>query len=290
MIYLVKMKQKLFLGISLLLAPVLLSGCSFRNPSTALQINTAPAANIFMDGKMMGKTPYLNNQLKAGEYTLKLIPEVTDTPLSFWEGKVKLNPGVLTLIDYEFGATENVSSGEILTLEKGKDKKKAGLTVISNPDGAMVSVDGEMKGFTPITLEDISPGDHQILVSKEGFTEKQVKANAQGGYLLLANVKLAQEGVSTVATPSGGPVSVTPTTSPVPQKTSTAVGGHQVTIKETPTGWLRVRAEASTTSEEIARVNPGEQYPLLDEKDGWYQIEYETGKKGWISGQYATKL
>lgn len=290
MIYLLKMKRELFLAAFLLLAATLLSGCSLKSSPSALQISTTPVANVFIEGKTSGKTPYQNSQMKAGEYTIKLIPEDTNTPLSFWEGKVKLNPGVLTLVNYEFGTTENTSSGEILTLEKGKDKKKAGLTVISDPDGVMVSVDGETKGFTPITLEDISIGDHQILLSKAGFKERLIKAKTVMGFKLVANVKLSQE-ESLAATPEPS-TSVTPTSfvSPTPSKTSGVPAGSQVKIKETPTGWLRVRAEASTASEEIARVNPGEQYPLLDEKNGWYQIEYETGKKGWISAQYADKL
>ena len=65
--------------------------------------------------------------------------------------------------------------------------------------------------------------------------------------------------------------------------------GQTVLIKETPTGWLRVRGEPSTVGAEVGRVNPGEKYTLLEEKDGWFQIEYEEGKNGWISGQYAEK-
>jgi len=63
-----------------------------------------------------------------------------------------------------------------------------------------------------------------------------------------------------------------------------------VLIKETPTGWLRVRMEPSTTATEAAKVNPGEKYPLLEEKGGWYKIRYSGDKEGWISAQYATKF
>jgi len=38
----------------------------------------------------------------------------------------------------------------------------------------------------------------------------------------------------------------------------------------------------------LAKVNPGETYPYSnEEKNGWYKIEYETGKEGWISKVYA---
>jgi len=53
---------------------------------------------------------------------------------------------------------------------------------------------------------------------------------------------------------------------------------------------VRVRKEPSTASDEVAKVNDGEQYPLLDSQSGWYQIEYAAGQTGWISGQYAEKF
>jgi uncharacterized protein YgiM (DUF1202 family) len=59
---------------------------------------------------------------------------------------------------------------------------------------------------------------------------------------------------------------------------------------DTPTGFLRVRKEASTTAEEIGRVNPGEFFRLLDEQNSWYKIEFQTDKEGWVSGQYAQKF
>jgi N-acetylmuramoyl-L-alanine amidase len=63
-----------------------------------------------------------------------------------------------------------------------------------------------------------------------------------------------------------------------------------VVIKNTPTGWLRVRMEPSLSATEAAKVKPGEKYTLLDEKNGWYKISYKEGEEGWISGRYAKKL
>ena len=60
-----------------------------------------------------------------------------------------------------------------------------------------------------------------------------------------------------------------------------------VEIKETPTGWLRVRSAPSTNATESGQVKPGETYSYLEEEEnGWYKIEFE-GKPGWISGTYA---
>lgn len=285
------MRKLLILG-SLLFCVIFLAGCSLKKAPAALQINTTPVANVFIDGKLMGKTPFQSSNLKAGEISLKLIPESATIPLASWEGKIKLNNGVLTLIERDFAADEASSSGQILTLEKIKDKKAASLSLISDPDGALVHLDGEAKGFTPLTLDKIGVGDHQITVSKEGFTERLVKAKAIEGFKLIANVKLAQEIEEPVASLSGTPtptgIGKKPSATPTDGESQSASG--EVLIKETPTGWLRVRSSPSTSATELTKVNPGEKYPLLEEKSGWYKIEYEEGKVGWISGQYASKL
>jgi len=57
-----------------------------------------------------------------------------------------------------------------------------------------------------------------------------------------------------------------------------------VTIKDTSTGWLRVREKPG--GKEIGRVYPGEEYKFIGQESGWYQIEFEGGE-AWISGSWA---
>ena len=63
-----------------------------------------------------------------------------------------------------------------------------------------------------------------------------------------------------------------------------------VVIKNTPTGWLRVRSGPGTNFAEIDRVFPGESFPLLEENENWYKIELEGRTNGWISAQYTNKI
>ena len=110
----------------------------------------------------------------------------------------------------------------------------------------------------------------------------------------MVNSKLAQETEPT-PTPTLEPgLSPTPTkkatVTPTPKPKTTPVAGQvTVVVKGTPAGWLRVREEASSSSKELARVDEGDEFTLLEEKNGWYKIAYEQGKEGWISGQYAEK-
>lgn len=307
------MIRKLVVFLALIFTGGLLSGCSFKKAPAALQIKSKPIANVFIDGKLLGKTPYQASDLKAGEMSVKLIPESDTTPLVSWEGKVKINSGVLTLIERELTSSEGASSGQILTLEKIKDKNQASLSVVTDPDGALVKVDGESKGFAPLVVDKFGEGDHEILISKDGYTEKTISAKAILGYRLIINVKLAQAGLaietSPTVTPTFGPSpkpSATPkpgksSPTPVPTKSQSVVSptpgitgnlGY-ILIKENSLGFLRVRNSPGLSGTEIAKIqpiDPQKKYLLLEEKSGWYKIVYEEGKEGWVSGTYATKV
>ncbi|MCL5090700.1 MAG: PEGA domain-containing protein [Patescibacteria group bacterium] len=285
------MKKNVLL-FSLLLPVLFLSGCSLKKPPSALQINSVPTASVFIDGKSVGKTPYQSNSLSPAELSIKLIPDSTTTPLTSWEGKIKLNPGVLTLVERDFASTDESSSGQILTLEKLKDKKTTSLSLVAYPDGTLVNIDGEARGLTPLSLETIGEGDHQISLSKEGYVDKIIKAKAVLGYKLIVNAKLAQQSESSSPTSATAAASPSPVASAAPTKSPVSLPDPEkpfVEIKETPTGWLRVRSEASTSATEVARVKPGEKYPLVEEKEDWFKIRYASEKEGWVSQSYATK-
>jgi hypothetical protein len=305
------MLKKLLISVSLLSLPLIFSGCLPGSQPAALKIDTSPRSSVFIDGKHMGTTPYLNEDLKSGQISLKLVPE-SDVELATWETQVKLIPGIQTVINYDFGPTSQASSGETLNME-ANHQNTASLVIVSQPDASVVRVDGENKGFTPLAIDDISEGDHQILVSSPGFKERSLRIHTRNGYRLTATVQLAEELTSPdnlTPTPTGEPSEATPSastspqpspsTSPTPKATGaitpqpTISGTPErpyVKISSTPTGWLNVRNKPSTADSQIlTKANPGDTFPLKDEQSGWYQIEYETGKLGWIAGQYAEKF
>jgi len=293
----------------------LLSGCSllnFLNPKqpAALKVNTTPASTVFIDGKHAGTTPYLDEQLTPGEITLKLVPQEASEKAIPFESLIELTAGVVTVVNHQFATEDTTSASEILTLQPN-NRSVASLSVVSQPDAAVVRLDGESKGFTPLVVDQLDAGDHQLLISSPGYQERTISIKAQTGYRLTVSAQLAKQDTPKImeetdttdqeATPSADDtdtksLSPTPTgkISPTPSKTTsktdtTAPEKPYVKINDTPTGWLRVRDEPSLNSEEIARVNPGETFSLKDEQSGWYQIELKDGKLGWIAGQYAEK-
>ena len=286
------MLKKLLISLSFLSLTVFLTGCTLPGrKKSALSVSTTPQATIFLDGEHLGQTPYYNEKLKPGDYVLKIVPESSGQALNPWEGRVTLSPGILTVVNRELGLTQDSSSGEVLSFEPSADKKATSISVVTTPDGAVVNLDGEPKGFAPISLDNTTEGDHILLISSPGYQDKTIKAKTVKGNKLIVSVQLAravavpivddepQQEATPAASPKASPKTGSATTPAKPY----------VTIDSPDTGWVRVRAEASTASEELTKVDHGESFPLVDEQSGWYQIEYATGKNGWISGKYAEK-
>jgi len=266
-----------------------------------------PKSTVFLNDNHVGQTPYFNEEIKEGDYTLKIVPDSTSEPLLTWQGIVKLYPGIMTVVSRNLAASENQMSGYTLSLEPISDKEATKVSVISTPDGVVVNIDGEPKGFTPLSLDDVLEGERQITLSSPGFKEETLTAKVVKGHKLLIDVQLAKQEVleeadeDEEATPSAdksddevdedeeidGFLDEDEEASP-----GAEMARPYVKIKDTPTGWLNVRSEPSTAGKDetvLVKIYPGEVYKFIEvNQTGWYKIEYEKGKQGWIAGQYAT--
>lgn len=298
----------------LLFFSLFLSSCTLpfigKRKQAAFQITSTPKAAVFLDSEHVGSTPYFDEKLKPGDYTVKLVPESGEGNLP-WEARVKLSPGILTVVSRELGDSIDSSSGYVLSLEEVPGKKNTSLAVVSTPNGAVVKVDGEPKGFAPIVVENIAADEHLLVVSSPGYVEKSIKAKTIEGYKLTASVQLAQvpeseesdsaEASTDKEEEATGSADLREKIENEAKKTkktatSSAEPGDElprpyVKIKDTPTGWLNVRSEPSTAKKEesiLTKIDPGELFPFIEvNSTGWYKIEYKDGEEGWISGQYA---
>lgn len=243
--------------------------------NAAISLDAYPASTVYIDGQEAGTTPYENDNITAGEKTIKLVPEQGDISTT-WERKIFLNPNTQTFINWEFSSNPELSGGRLIYLEKTSLKDKAGLTVTCKPDDCSVSIDGQMRGFSPLNLEDIEEGEHRISISAPDYKEVEIMGRTLNSYRLAIEVTLIKQDEDIVE-------DLTPT------PTETEIG-PMVKIKDTSTGWLRVRDGAGTANQELTKVEPGEEFPFIEEDSGWYKIEYEEGEEGWISADYAEKL
>lgn len=270
----------LFVGIILILASI---GLFLRQKvfvgDAQLSVESSPEATVFVNGEQVGTTPY-DVKMKPQEVEVRLIPFADgNNGLAIYETKVELTEGAQTVINHFFGATDDLSSGFVVSFKK-VGEKNASLAVVSSPEVAELSVDGQIVDITPHKVSPITLGEHAVRVSASGYSPLEVTLRAVEGYELSTFVKLAR--VLQEEKPE-----TEESLEPEAKKTVVEIG-------ETPVGFLRVRSEASTASNEVARVEPGKRYPYLEEKEvggkTWYKIEYEESKSGWVSGEYAKKI
>ncbi len=258
-----------------------------QNEFGSLKVQSYPASTIFLDNVATGKpTPYRDDRIRVGEYSIKLIPVGDATQSASWQGRVKINKNTLTYVNRELGNSDVTSAGEIFMVTKmenrPKNKNYGELYIETDPQGAIVFLDNDEKGIAPLLLSDILEGTHELKIFMPGFFPRINKVNIDAGYRVSAMVKLAIDQSQKRATDSGT------LKQPATATESAKTNQKTIIIEDTPTGFLRVRNEPSVSASEAAQVRPGDRYSVIEEQEGWYKIEYKEGSEGWISSEYAT--
>lgn len=273
----------------LFLAPIVLGFLVFltfvfffdgsRNGYGALQVTAVPVSDVYLNGKLVGKTPLCKcegkDRLLAGDYTVRLVPLAGDN-LFPYEEHITITKGILTVVDRTLGAGE-FSTGSVITLSPLADPKAIQLFVSSFPSRVDVTLDGNSVGATPILLKQLTDSDHELVLTKDGYNSKKVHVHTVAGYQLKALITLGLVAQNATEAANLQNASLTPA-----QKAT-------ITILDTPTGFLRVRAEPSLSASETAQVKPGDTFDFVDQQDGWYEVKLSDGSIGWISTQYAQK-
>lgn len=230
----------------------------------ALQVNAIPKSTVFLDGVEVGQTPYTNDKLRPGDYSVKV---------GTWDQKVTVLSGVLTYVSREFYSTSADSAGQVLTLEKIPSSNASELAVVSEPNSASVIIDGLEKGKAPVILKNLTAGQHTVAISLSGYSDQVILGRLINGYRLNAVVNLQKIGTVPLTTPDLT-ISQTPATQ-----------SAQVQIQDTPTGFLRVRSTPDINASESGRVYPGEKYPVVSQNDNWVEIKFKDST-GWVSKDY----
>ena len=114
-----------------------------------ISVNSTPfEADIYLDGKKMGLTPKLLNNILIGSHELRI--------------EKKGCAAVTRTVKVDEGKTAEISvdlpTGETITLK-------------SNPTGATIYIDGENSGTAPVT-QTLSYGSHNIKAEKDGVTKE----------------------------------------------------------------------------------------------------------------------
>lgn len=219
-------------------------------------------ATVYINGKEVGSTPYEAQDLKVGDHLVEL-----KNDKNYWSSYIGVNSGTLTVVNRELVPNESTSSGEIISLKKGK-----GVMILSNPNSSDIEVDQKYFGKTPLAIADLKPGEYLFVLSHPNYLKRSIRAVVAEGYQLNLNVDLA------ISEPDLTQIST------IPIKAS-----PKVVVKQTSTGFLRVRSGPSTASTEVGRVAPGDELTLLEEVPNWIRVKLPNGKEGYVSSSFVEK-
>ncbi|HEX5475082.1 MAG TPA: PEGA domain-containing protein [Vicinamibacterales bacterium] len=146
------------------------------SPGTLSVQTNPPGVQVFVDGVMKGQTP-AHVSVTAGAHILELrgrgVPRVIP---------ITVTPGAEVSQYLELPQTPTLGS----------------LLVQSDPEGARVSIDGADRGVAPLSVADLTPGEHEVVLAGDGGTVRQ-KVVIQAG--VTASV------LAPMATVAAGPVS-----------------------------------------------------------------------------------
>jgi hypothetical protein len=293
--------RRFLLFVTFVFAAVGLSACNplESKQKAGLQVIThAESSSLFLNGQYLDKTPYINKEIKPGEYTLRIQPD--NPELVAHETSVSLRKGVLTVVTWKPAALAELSGGVVYEMQPLATKKSAELAFVTVPDNAIIKLDNrEEKLFSPTVVTDIEPGEHEFEVTLPSYETQRHKINVVQGYKITATIKLAKNSVGGLTPPSASPPATTsdnlPEASSSPVSTSAArrapVTGPSVTIKSTRffidgKEVLRVRDSAGNGGKELGQAEVGAVYAYLGETtNGWHKIDFNN-QAGWVSGQY----
>lgn len=119
-----------------------------RAPSTGTLVvsSDVEGADVLLNGKRVGTTPHQATGLKPGSYDVR----VEKKGFEPYQEKIQV-----TAKRHEISAKLTAAAPR--------------LEVASNVSGARVFVDGEERGTTPLSLDDLPPGRHELRVSAAGY-------------------------------------------------------------------------------------------------------------------------
>ncbi|HJL05165.1 MAG TPA: PEGA domain-containing protein [Polyangiaceae bacterium LLY-WYZ-15_(1-7)] len=147
-------------------------------PSTGSLLVAADVsgAAVYVDGTPRGSTPTVLEGLTAGEHQIEIRPDGDQLET--------------------YRQTVRIIAGERLTINatlRPAPEQGGSLRIISNVQGAIISVDGEVVGEAPATATELAPGEHIVEARADGYQPTQQTVEVQAGRQRVISVELSAE-------------------------------------------------------------------------------------------------
>jgi cytoskeletal protein CcmA (bactofilin family) len=140
-----------------------------------LRISSAPSgADIYLDDRYAGKTPLSMDQIRAGEYVLKI-----ELPgYQVWSNDIRINPDRITIMHADLNRIQQYGS----------------IAIRCNEDNARINLDGQYKGLSErnrnVILEQVTEGPHDLRVTLSGYRDWTQRVQVRPNQRIQLNVNL----------------------------------------------------------------------------------------------------
>ena len=245
-------------------AAVRARGASADLQTGTLDIQSMPAgAQVFVDGEQRGATP-AKLTVKPGAHILEL------------RGR-----GVPRVIPISVAAGGQVSQ----YLEFPDAPSTGQLMAQSQPAGARVTVDGIDRGIAPVTVSDLTPGDHEVVMKSDSGSVRQTVTVQAGGTASL----VAPVGGENSAGPVSGWVTVKAPVSVQIREGGRLVGSSDADRLMMTAGRHELQIENELLGYQVTRVvqvPPGKVASItLDLPNGVVNLNASPWAEVWIDGR-----
>jgi hypothetical protein len=159
-------------GAQSITVPVILEKEAPRT-GAVLVVGDSPGARIVIDGEPKGSTPQLIEGIPEGERVVEIIPQREDAE--------------------SFKETVRVIAGERITLNPSlvRVPVKGSLRVFTNVKGALITVDGAPVGESPVTVDDLAPGEHLVEATADDHEDASGVVTVEAGRQAMLQLRLS---------------------------------------------------------------------------------------------------
>jgi PKD repeat protein len=146
--------------------PALIATTALVRQNGSVAVTSVPnGAAVTLDGQYEGTTPVIITEVLPGNHEIALT-----------------YPGYSSQIQsISVGSSQTAAVNANLVVSMEPEASTGSLSVITDPAGAQVSVDGDVKGVSPATIPGLSAGKHNLLFKLEDYYDLSTTVNVSAG-------------------------------------------------------------------------------------------------------------
>lgn len=122
--------------------------------------SSVEGSSVYLDGELVGEAPYQSGDVGVGRHQVRVEKEGYQP----FTREVRVRPGARA------------------ELSARLDLLASSLRIVSDVPGASVFLDRNYVGTTPVDVQDVTPGEHQLTVSAEGYDMYAETVNVTSGH------------------------------------------------------------------------------------------------------------